>query len=78
MIHIIPTFSLAYSFCGQTLLMRLVEWIKALLGVPFIIHSQPTGVFDTQEPSVARMAAETHRRYSETFKDVEQMIDDHS
>ena len=53
------------------------EWIKALLAVPFVIHSQPTGVFDEEEANVGRMAAEAHRRYAEILKDVEGMVDDY-
>jgi IMP-specific 5'-nucleotidase len=54
------------------------EWIKGLLAVPFVIHSQPTGVFETRNGTVAQMAEEAHRRYAEIMKDVEDMIDDHS
>ncbi|GKT95206.1 IMP-specific 5'-nucleotidase 1 [Colletotrichum tofieldiae] len=53
------------------------EWIKGLLAVPFVLYSQPTGVFDTRATSIARMAEESHRRYAEIFRDVEHMIDDH-
>ncbi|KAK1498851.1 IMP-specific 5'-nucleotidase [Colletotrichum abscissum] len=48
-----------------------------LLAVPFVLYSQPTGVFDTRATSIARMAEESHRRYAEIFRDVEHMIDDH-
>jgi IMP and pyridine-specific 5'-nucleotidase len=54
------------------------EWIKALLVVPFVIYSQPTGVYDSQNRSVSTASTEAHRRYAEILKDVEQMIDDHS
>ncbi|OHE95832.1 IMP-specific 5'-nucleotidase [Colletotrichum orchidophilum] len=54
-----------------------LEWIKGLLAVPFVLYSQPTGVFDTRATSIARMAEESHRRYAEIFRDVEHMIDDH-
>jgi IMP and pyridine-specific 5'-nucleotidase len=46
--------------------------------VPFVLHSQPTGVFESRAGSVAQMAEEAHRRYAEIMKDVEDMIDDHS
>jgi IMP and pyridine-specific 5'-nucleotidase len=49
-----------------------------LLAVPFVLHSQPTGVFETRSNSVEQMAAEAHRRYKEIMRDVETMIDDHS
>jgi hypothetical protein len=54
------------------------EWIKGLLAVPFVIHSQPTGVFESRNGTVAQMAEEAHRRYAEIMQDVEGMIDDHS
>ena len=53
------------------------EWIKGLLAVPFVIHSQPTGVFEATG-TVGQMAEEAHRRYAEIMQDVERMIDDHS
>ena len=46
--------------------------------MPFVLYSQPTGVFETRSSSVAQMAAEAHRRYAEIMLDVEHMIDDHS
>jgi hypothetical protein len=46
--------------------------------VPFVIHSQPTGVFESRTGTVAQMAEEAHRRYAEIMQDVEHMIDDHS
>ncbi|CAI4218304.1 unnamed protein product [Parascedosporium putredinis] len=55
---------------------QFIEWIKALLAVPFVIHSQPTGVFE-EGGDVGGMATEAHRRYAEILKDVEGMIDDH-
>ena len=54
------------------------EWIKGLLAVPFVLHSQPTGVFESRSGTVAQMAEVAHRRYAEIMKDVEEMIDDHS
>lgn len=59
-------------------LTYLTEWIKALLAVPFVLHSQPTGVFETASHSVEQMATAASRRYEEIMLDVEQMIDDHS
>ena len=46
--------------------------------MPFVLHSQPTGVFETRSASVQMMAGEAHRRYWEIMRDVEGMIDDHS
>lgn len=54
------------------------EWIKALLAVPFVLHSQPTGVFETVSTSVEQMAVVASRRYEEIMLDVENMIDEHS
>ncbi|OLN86019.1 IMP-specific 5'-nucleotidase 1 [Colletotrichum chlorophyti] len=56
---------------------QFIEWIKGLLAVPFVLYSQPTGVFDKTATSTARMAEEAHRRYAEILRDVEHMIDDH-
>ncbi|KAK2058516.1 IMP-specific 5'-nucleotidase [Colletotrichum caudatum] len=56
---------------------QFIEWIKGLLAVPFVLYSQPTGVFDKRTASITRMAEESHRRYAEIFRDVEHMIDDH-
>ena len=58
-------------------LVSVSEWIKGLLAVPFVLYSQPTGVFG-DDNNVAKMAEEAHRRYAEIMRDVELMIDDHS
>ncbi|KKA26357.1 hypothetical protein TD95_003842 [Thielaviopsis punctulata] len=54
---------------------QLIEWIKALLAVPFVLHSQPAGIVSSADGTVERMAAEAHRRYAEIMRDVEEMID---
>ncbi len=46
--------------------------------MPFVLHSQPTGIFETRSSSVEQMAEVAHRRYAEIMLDVEHMIDDHS
>ncbi|KAM0325075.1 hypothetical protein ACHAQA_007614 [Verticillium albo-atrum] len=56
---------------------QFIEWIKGLLAVPFVLYSQPTGVFDTNGTNLTRTAEEAHRRYAEIMRDVEHMIDDH-
>jgi len=56
---------------------QFIEWIKGLLAVPFVLHSQPTGVFESRCGTVAQMAEQAHRRYAEIMQDVEDMIDDH-
>ncbi|EHK42841.1 uncharacterized protein TrAtP1_002038 [Trichoderma atroviride] len=55
---------------------QFIEWVKGLLAVPFVLYSQPTGVFG-DDTNVAKMAEEAHRRYAEIMRDVELMIDDH-
>jgi IMP and pyridine-specific 5'-nucleotidase len=59
-------------------LTKSSEWIKGLLAVPFVLHSQPTGVFEPRSGSIAQMVEEARRRYVEIMKDIEDMIDDHS
>jgi hypothetical protein len=61
-----------------SLYWHISEWIKGLLAVPFVLHSQPTGVFETRSHTVEQMAEQAHRRYAEIMQDVENMIDDHS
>ncbi|CAI6087014.1 unnamed protein product [Clonostachys chloroleuca] len=55
---------------------QFIEWVKGLLAVPFVLYSEPTGVFG-DGTNVDRMAEESHRRYAEIMRDVERMIDDH-
>lgn len=54
---------------------QLPEWIKGLLAVPFVLYSQPNGVFGE---GITKMAEDAHRRYAEIMRDVEAMIEDHS
>ncbi|KAH8732258.1 IMP-specific 5'-nucleotidase-like protein 1 [Phaeosphaeriaceae sp. PMI808] len=56
---------------------QLIEWIKGLLAVPFVLHSQPTAVFEPQGQSVEQQANVAQRRYAEIFRDVEDIINDH-
>ncbi|KAK0612287.1 IMP-specific 5-nucleotidase [Bombardia bombarda] len=58
---------------------QFIEWIKGLLAVPFVLYSQPHGVFESQNGnnSLSHTREEAHRRYSEILRDVEIMIDDH-
>ncbi|KAE8454503.1 IMP 5'-nucleotidase [Mollisiaceae sp. DMI_Dod_QoI] len=58
-------------------LTHFTEWIKALLAVPFVLHSQPTGVFETVSQSIEQMVIVASRRYEEIMLDVEIMIDEH-
>ena len=58
---------------------QLIEWIKGLLAVPFVLHSQPTAVYDSRSRSdvLEKMASTAHRRYAEILHDVEELINDH-
>ncbi|KAI1378929.1 IMP-specific 5-nucleotidase [Hypoxylon crocopeplum] len=56
---------------------QFIEWIKGLLAVPFVLYSQPTGVFETNAFSMIQMSEEAHRRYAEIMRDIEVMVDDH-
>ncbi|KAM7205706.1 IMP-specific 5'-nucleotidase [Rhypophila sp. PSN 637] len=57
---------------------QFIEWIKGLLAVPFVLYSQPQGVFEGQDGNLLlQTREEAHRRYSEILRDVELMIDDH-
>ncbi|KAF8246266.1 IMP-specific 5-nucleotidase [Wilcoxina mikolae CBS 423.85] len=52
----------------------LIEFIKGLLAVPFVLHSQPTAA---SAASFADMATESHRRYREIMRDIEGLVNDH-
>ncbi|KAH9905301.1 IMP-specific 5-nucleotidase [Xylariomycetidae sp. FL2044] len=56
---------------------QFIEWTKGLLAVPFVLYSQPTGVYENKGSSVIQMSEEAHRRYAEIMRDIEGMIDDH-
>ena len=56
---------------------QLIEWIKGLLAVPFVLLSQPTAIHEDDKPEVNAMARNAHSRYSEIMRDVEQLIIDH-
>lgn len=64
---------------ANIILPSTTEWIKGLLAVPFVLHSQPQGIFQSHDAalSLERMADEAARRYAEIMRDVEVMIDDH-
>lgn len=57
---------------------QLIEWIKGLLAVPFVLHSQPTATYDKNGDVLTTMASKSHRRYAEILHDVEELINDHS
>jgi len=51
---------------------------KGLLAVPFVLHSQPTAVFEPRQETTDQMANMAHKRYAEIMRDVEELINDHS
>lgn len=51
---------------------------QGLLAVPFVLHSQPTAVYQEHSENLIAVAADTHQRYAEIFRDVEMLIRDHS
>lgn len=55
---------------------QLIEWIKGLLAVPFVLNSQPTGTYNGTQ--LLKMGENARRRYLEIFRDVESLIDNHS
>lgn len=56
---------------------QLIEWIKGLLAVPFVLMSQPTSMFEEDKPSINEMARNAHTRYAEIMRDIENLIADH-
>lgn len=48
------------------------------MAVPFVLHSQPTAIFDAQKESTEKEATVAQRRYMEIMRDVEELINDHS
>ena len=57
---------------------QLIEWIKGLLAVPFVLHSQPTAIYSDKDDILPTMASTSHRRYAEVLQDVEDLVNDHS
>ncbi|KAJ5499418.1 IMP-specific 5-nucleotidase [Penicillium expansum] len=56
---------------------QLIEWIKGLLAVPFVLHSQPTAIYKENGDVLKTVAADTHHRYAEIMRDVENLMLDH-
>lgn len=52
---------------------EFIEWIKALLATPFVLHAGSTG--DGRPGDENRSVVETRRRYAEIFYDVEKLIE---
>ena len=49
---------------------QLIEWIKGLLAVPFVLHSQPTAAYDNRQDVLVKMASTARKRYGEVLRDV--------
>ncbi|KAJ5949772.1 hypothetical protein N7454_001356 [Penicillium verhagenii] len=56
---------------------QLIEWIKGLLAVPFVLHSQPNVDYQEHSEGLKTVAADTYQRYAEIMRDVENLIIDH-
>ncbi|KAJ5219536.1 IMP-specific 5-nucleotidase [Penicillium chermesinum] len=56
---------------------QLIEWIKGLLAVPFVLHSQPTVNYQESGDALKVVAADTQQRYAEIMRDVGGLITDH-
>ncbi|KAF9697161.1 hypothetical protein EKO04_005035 [Ascochyta lentis] len=57
-----------------------INWyghLSGLLAVPFVLHSQPTAVFEENAQTVHQQASVAQRRYAEIMRDVEDIINDH-
>jgi IMP and pyridine-specific 5'-nucleotidase len=50
---------------------------QGLLAVPFVLHSQPTVIFEPQKESTEQMALTAQKRYLDIMRDVEELINDH-
>ncbi|KAK0989846.1 IMP 5'-nucleotidase [Friedmanniomyces endolithicus] len=56
---------------------QLIEWIKGLLAVPFVLLSQPTATYGNDRPAVNAMVSAARARYGEIMHDLELLIQDH-
>jgi len=61
----------------RVLIELQIEWIKGLLAVPFVLHSQPTAVYNN-DGDANRMSDTARERYSQIMQDVETLVLDHS
>lgn len=62
----------------EHLFLRYLINHQGLLAVPFVLHSQPTAVYQEHSKQLTEVALDTHQRYAEIFRDVEGLMDDHS
>lgn len=46
--------------------------------MPFVLHSQPTVIYQENSEGLKTVAADTHQRYAEILRDVENLFNDHS
>lgn len=65
-------------FIQAIAICRHTDALKGLLAVPFVLHSQPTAVFEENAQTVHQQASVAQRRYAEIMRDVEEIINDHS
>ncbi|KAK3113958.1 IMP 5'-nucleotidase [Teratosphaeriaceae sp. CCFEE 6253] len=56
---------------------QLIEWIKGLLAVPFVLLSQPTATYHHDRQAVNAMVSEAQARYGQIMRDIEELIRDH-
>ena len=49
---------------------QLIEWIKGLLAVPFVLQSQSGAEYETRQEVLVNMAAKTQKRYGKIFGEV--------
>lgn len=61
-----------------SLALEILTYLQGLLAVPFVLHSQPTAVFEENAQTVHQQASVAQRRYAEIMRDVEDIINDHS
>ncbi|KAJ4412363.1 IMP 5'-nucleotidase [Didymella pomorum] len=57
--------------------IEILMLCQGLLAVPFVLHSQPTAVFEENAQTVHQQASVAQRRYAEIMRDVEDIINDH-
>ncbi|KAJ5691774.1 hypothetical protein N7462_001197 [Penicillium macrosclerotiorum] len=57
--------------------LSLIQPSQGLLAVPFVLHSQPTAIYQEHSEGLKTVAADTHLRYAEIMRDVENLILDH-
>lgn len=51
---------------------------QGLLAVPFVLHSQPTAIYDGGQCDLDQMARTAKDRYGQIMEDVERLVSEHS